>query len=135
MNAEGYLFMLRRMFGHGNEGYAVYDYMSQLPYYSFLCEVEEAMASDPSVVVAKLNETCDALMALGNGVVYGYVGSEEGRTANTAAVEAFLSGMTAEPKERVNDHHIHRMFSHIIKGLVGIFCSCDHFHIPVVKGD
>lgn len=101
VNAEGYLFMLRRMFGHSNEGYAVYDYMSQLPYYSFLCEVEEAMAADPSVVVAKLNETRDALMALGNGVVYGYVGSEEGRTANTAAVEAFLSGMTAEPKERV----------------------------------
>ena len=100
VNANGYSIMLRRMFGHGNEGYAFYDYMNQLPYYSFLCEVEEAMTSDPATVVAKLNETRDTLKALGSGVVYGYVGSEEGCTANTAAVEAFLSGMTAEEKTR-----------------------------------
>lgn len=101
INAEGYGYMLRRMFGRGNEGYAFYDYMNQLPYYSFLCEVEDAMASDPSTVVSKLNEMRETLLSLGNGVVYGYVGSEEGREANNAAVEAFLSGMTAEERTRV----------------------------------
>lgn len=101
INAEGYGYMLRRMFGKSNEGYAFYDYMNQLPYYEFLCEVEEAMASDPAAVTAKLNETRDALLALGNGAVYGYVGSEGGRAANNAAVEAFLSGLTAEEKARV----------------------------------
>ena len=60
VNAEGYLFMLRRMFGHSNEGYAVYDYMSQLPYYSFLCEVEEAMAAMGEVTGATVREDITA---------------------------------------------------------------------------
>lgn len=100
INADNYAVMLYRMFSRGQESYAFYDYMKQLPYYAFLCEVEEAMTVAPEGVQASLESMRDTLRTLGASAVYGYVGTEEGRAANQAAVDAFLSRMTAEEKQR-----------------------------------
>lgn len=100
INSQGFLILLRHLFGKSDASFACYDYMNQLPYYEFLCWAEETAATDPEVLVEGLNQTRTLLQSLGHGAVYGYVGSEEGCNANKAAVDAFLAQMTFDEKER-----------------------------------
>ena len=100
INANSFLVLLRGLFGSAEERLAYYDYLNQLPYYDFLCQVEQTVAENPEAVAAGLEEIRSLLQTLGHGAVYGYVGSEEGRAANETAVDGLLSRLSYEQRQR-----------------------------------
>lgn len=100
VNSNGFVILMRHLFGKGDEGAACKDYMNHLPYYEFLCWAEETAQTNPQVLVEGLEEIRTLLQSLGRGAVFAYVGSEEGCAANAAAAQAFLARMTFEERER-----------------------------------
>ena len=100
INAEGFAVLIRHLFGSTDEDMACYDYLTGLPYYEFLCQVESQLALEPWPVVDQLGQTRSELYSMGHGAISGYVGSEAGREANETAVDALLKQMGFEERQR-----------------------------------
>ncbi len=71
---------------------AYVNYTQMIPYYQFLCAVEELLTADPDAVSVKLDSIAD-LMHHYRGAVSGYCGSMDGMVAHTAAADAFFAGL------------------------------------------
>lgn len=102
INAEGYLVLMRHLFGSTDEEMACYSYLNYLPFYEFLCQVETQMAVDPWQVVDQLGRVRNELQSMGSGAIYAYVGSEAGWEANKTAVDALFNQMIFEERQRQN---------------------------------
>ena len=100
LNSAMYSEMLFRMAARGSGVYAMSDWLNMLPYYNFLCAVEEQLETDPAAVTAQLNAVRDYFLNDACGAQIVYVGAESGRDANTDCAEAFLAALGSEPHER-----------------------------------
>lgn len=72
--------------------YAAYDAMAGLPYYEFLCGVQDQLAADPQAVSAKLAEIQAALTTRTNAVSL-YAGSRDSMAAQSKAIRAFWNAL------------------------------------------
>ena len=75
-------------------------YTQMLPYYEFLCEVEQLMETDPEAASARLASIASQVHHYA-GAVSGYCGSREGMEAHSAAADRFFAGLEdgqAEPQ-------------------------------------
>ncbi len=95
-----YAAMLYRSLGAAAPLYAYYDNYYYLNHYSFLEEVEQAMAEDPEQVTEKLEEIRDYFHNR-TGAVALYAGSEEGAAVNAPLQDAFLDKLDAREVESV----------------------------------
>ena len=98
INNTPYQALLYRAFGTYVPLYAYYDYFNFLPYYAFLDEVEQLMATSPETVTAKLEEIQNFFHNRANAVA-AYAGSAEGIEANAALADAFLEKLDNQATE------------------------------------
>ena len=75
-----------------SDSMAYVSYTQMLPYYQFLCEVEQLMETDPDSAAARLADIAVQLHHY-SGAVSGYCGSAEGMAAHSAAADKFLAGL------------------------------------------
>ncbi len=89
LNAEPYQFQLYRAMGSANPGSALYGYMTQIDYYSFLNDVLDQLDEDPDAVLKHLVRVQN-LLNNRTDAISGFAGSEESIAAHRAAADAFL---------------------------------------------
>ncbi len=78
--------------GRFSDSMAYVNYTQMLPYYQFLCEVEQLMETDPDAAAKKLADIATQMHHY-RGAVSGYCGSAEGMAAHSAAADKFLAGL------------------------------------------
>ena len=74
------------------------DYLSFTPYYTFLENVEQQMATDPEAVVARL-QAIQSFLANRSGAMAIYAGNENSIALNAPLVDAFFAELPDEKRE------------------------------------
>ena len=95
INADPYLAQMYRAMGYTTDLDAYYDYINYLPYYDFLCGVEEQLSKNPDKVVAEL-EKIQAALNNSYGAVLAYAGSKESAAINRPIADAFAASLGSE---------------------------------------
>ena len=99
IQSSPYSVQLYRSLGIKNELYRLYSYTNFVEYYEFLTQVEEALASQPEAVCAKLQGVLDFLKN-SSGAIAAYSGSEAGQAVNAPLADAFMDHFPNEARER-----------------------------------
>ena len=100
IQSSPYNIQLYRALSIKNELYRLYSYANYIEYYEFLTQVEEALATEPEAVTAKLQSV---LSFLGNSyaAISAFSGNEESQALNAPLASAFLDRLPSEERARV----------------------------------
>ena len=98
ISAAPYTVVLARQAGLDDPQSRVQDYLSFTPYYTFLENVEQQMATDPEAVVARL-QAIQSFLANRSGAMAIYAGNENSIALNAPLVDAFFAELPDEKRE------------------------------------
>ncbi len=100
VNANAGADLLYRGFGVENVRARFFGYIDYSSYYTFLEQVEAAMAEHPEEVVARL-KAIQTFLHNSDGAVAGFAGNAESITVNRPLADAFLASLENVARERV----------------------------------
>ena len=98
INKNPYVALDNRQEGIGDPNCRYYDYITYIPYYEFLADLEKQMDSDPKTVVAHL-QSVQSFLADRCGAVSTFAGNEASIVLNAPLVDAFFADMASEARD------------------------------------